>query len=583
VPSTTARRSPGATVAIVPSLGHDPSTASLPLRMIQKSLLLVLVLVPALCAQAPATTGKPTVPPDALGSIQQQDLLAHATWLAAEERGGRLTGSPGQQAAADYIAGHFGKLGLEPLGDELGPDTKTAGKRGFEQRYPIARTFVDAASELRLGSLVLRDGFSIVGGKPFDLDFDGTLRFVGLGRTSGTLADVAADESLEGHVPVVVIKPKRGTIDRQLPVEQKFMNSLQTLGVLGKTASNLHKRGARAVLFVQLEDQLGLSDVLNYLAIAPGNDSLAAQFSGADPGMAAVSSLLAGGGEGGAPSIVMSLPASGKLLAELGVAPEDVVGFLAGEKERPVGKADVAVKVKVAVRRDAEAGACNVVAVLRGSDPALAHEAVVFSAHMDHVGKRMDGAIFHGADDNASGSAGLLAIAKAFATSESKPRRSVIFLAVSGEELGLWGSAWFAEHPTWKLADLVADINTDMIGRSGPESGPMEILVTPSHAHAMFSTLVQDAAQWAEQAGITFSSGDKYYMRSDHYNFAKKDIPVVFFCNGEHEDYHQVTDTADKLDGAKMERIARLAFATGWLTANAAERPRQLGRQPDWK
>ena len=209
-------------------------------------------------------------------------------------------------------------------------------------------------------------------------------------------------------------------------------------------------------------------------------------------------------------------------------------------------------------------------------------EAIVYSAHMDHVGKRMDGDVVNGADDNASGSAGLLAIASAYAKADRRPRRSVIFLSVSGEELGLWGSQYYSDHSTWQLDKLVANINTDMIGRSGPESGPMQVTVTPSYRHPKFSTIVRDSAAFAESMGVTFSSGDKYYARSDHYNFAKKGIPVVFFCNGEHEDYHQVTDHAEKLDGAKMERIARLAFWTGWHVANADERPKGLGRQKGW-
>jgi len=122
-----------------------------------------------------------------------------------------------------------------------------------------------------------------------------------------------------------------------------------------------------------------------------------------------------------------------------------------------------------------------------------------------------------------------------------------------------------------------------MIGRSGPESGPDEVTVTPSHGHRMFSTIVQDAARYGERLGVTFTSGDKYYERSDHYNFAKKGIPVVFFCNGEHEDYHQVSDHADKLDPRKMQTIARLAFWTGWTVANADEKPRTLGPRSDWK
>jgi Zn-dependent M28 family amino/carboxypeptidase len=223
-----------------------------------------------------------------------------------------------------------------------------------------------------------------------------------------------------------------------------------------------------------------------------------------------------------------------------------------------------------------------VVAVWRGSDPKLRDEAIIYSAHMDHVGVRMDGEVFNGADDNASGSAGLLAIAGAYANAKEKPRRSIIFLSVSGEELGLWGSQYYSDNSTWQLDKIVANINTDMIGRSGPESGPDEVTVTPSYRHAKYSTIVRDSVGFAKQLGVSFTSGDKYYQRSDHYNFAKKGIPVVFFCSGEHEDYHQVTDTVDKLDGAKMERIARLAFWTGWHVATVDPVPRGLGRQKKW-
>lgn len=539
----------------------------------------------ALCAQtpapqtpapqtpAPAPAAAPT-PPAAMQTIRKETLLAHATWLASDELGGRLTGSPGQEMAAKYILEHFTKLGLEPLGDVVD------GKRGYVQRYGIVRTAVTPASFLQFGQRKLTNGFAILGGRPAEVHVDGALRFAGLGRTRGSSADLPEDVSLQGQVPVVLIKPPRGKVDRPLSVEEKFGMSFQSFGSLGKTTKNLEKRGAQAVLFVQLADPNGLSDVLNYLALAPGKDSLAPSFPGADDQMGMVSSLLSGGD--GALAIVLSVAESRAVLADLGVQPEAAAGFLTGG-ESPKAKSDVPVKVQVAVTRDDHATASNVVAVLRGSDPALAGEAVVYSAHMDHVGRRLDGEIYNGADDNASGSAGLLAIAEAYAKSPTKPRRSVIFLSVSGEELGLWGSAYWSDHPTWDLDKVIADVNTDMIGRSGPESGPTEVTVTPSNHHDMFSTLVRDAAGFAGALGLTFTSGDKYYMRSDHYNFAKKGVPVVFFCNGEHEDYHQVTDHADKLDGAKMERIARLAFWTGWNAANADDRPRKLGRRADWR
>ncbi|MCU0866758.1 MAG: M20/M25/M40 family metallo-hydrolase [Planctomycetes bacterium] len=552
-----------------------------------RSLLPFLTLLAVGVAQAPApvapTTTVPPGAPPALATIGQKELIAHATFLASDELGGRLTGSPGQQAAAKYIAAHFERLGLEPLGDELaGGDG--AGKRGWLQHYGLTRTQVLPSTELQFGATTLKNGFAVLGGRPLEVGVAGALHFCGLGRTKGPKTDVAEDESLDGRIAVVVIRGPRGKLDQQLSVEQKFGMSFQTFSQLGKTAKALAKKGAGAVLFVQLDDRQGLSDVLNYLAVAPGKDTLAARFEGADEGMGGMAAML-GGGADAPPTLVLSVPASATLLGELGLDGKAVADHYLGTDgtaDRPVAKDAVAAKLTLAVARDDEAQASNVVAVLRGSDPQLAEEAIVYSAHMDHVGTRIDGEVFNGADDNASGSAGLLAIASAYANSKEKPRRSIIFLSVSGEELGLWGSAYYADHPTWPVKRIVANINTDMIGRSGPESGATEVTVTPSNRHPKFSTLVQQAARLGEQLGMAFTSGDKYYERSDHYNFAKKGIPVVFFCNGEHEDYHQVSDHFDKLDGAKMERIARLAFWTGWQVANADQRPQQLGRRQGW-
>jgi hypothetical protein len=562
---------------------HGPRSLQLMLRTTFSFLFGTMLVAQAPVAPAPANpaANHPAANhPAAMGSIVAKDLLADATYLASEELGGRLTGSPGQQMAADYIAKHFETLGLEPLGDTLAGADGEEGKRGFFQWYGIARTAVAPDSVLQLGALQLTDGYAILGGHPVEARVEGKLRFAGLGRTRGSSAEIGEGETLDDQIPVVLIK-SRAKADRALSVEQKFMWSFQTFGQLGKTTKNLEKKGARAVLYLQLDDPNGLSDVLNYLALSPGKDSLAPRFPGAEDSMGMMSTML-GGGEGPL-AMVMSVSASGRILAELGLDRAELAAFVAGDGELPHAKAEVLAKLRVTVTHDEKARASNVCAVLRGSDPKLAGEALVYSAHMDHVGRRLDGVVFHGADDNASGSAGLLAIARAYATSAEKPRRSIIFLSVSGEELGLWGSAYYADHPTWPVEQIVADINTDMIGRSGAESGPMEVTVTPSHGHDQFSTIVQDAAKFAGEFDMSFQSGDKYYMRSDHYNFAKKGIPVVFFCTGEHEDYHQVTDTADKLDGAKMERIARLSFLTGWSVANADERPRILGRRKDWR
>ena len=530
--------------------------------------------------QGPGNQG--TVPenaPAAMATIRSDELLRHATFLACDKLQGRLTGSPGQHLAAKYIADHFAKLGLEPLGDVQDADSDEASARSFLQHYGIKRTYVKHDSVLQIGATKMPTGFAVLGGRAMDVDLEGALRFCGVGRTRGTRRDVPEGESLAGKIAVVALKPLKGRVPDGLSVEQKFGMSFGVLGRLGTTARNLGKLGAEVVLFVQVEDKIGLSDVLNYVALSPGKAAVAANFPGADPGMGALGGAV---GRGGVASLVLSVQASKTLLDHLDISKEQLTKYFDREAPCPEGRRDVVAGLQLRVITDGDAQASNVVAVLRGTDPNLRDEAIVYSAHMDHVGMRMDGQIFNGADDNASGSAGLLAIASAYAKAKSRPRRSIIFLSVSGEELGLWGSQFYSDNPTWQLDKIVANINTDMIGRSGSESGPHEVTVTPSYRHAKFSTIVRDSVGFAKQLGMSFTSGDKYYARSDHYNFAKKGIPVVFFCSGEHEDYHQVTDTVDKLDGAKMQRIARLAFWTGWHVASADKAPRALGRQQQW-
>ncbi len=536
------------------------------------------LLLTAGLAMAQAAAPAPVlVRAPALEAIDQKELAEHAAFFASNDRMGRLTGTAGQREVAQYIAKHFEGLGLEPLGD-----LQEDGKRSWFQRYGVTVTGLTDASAMKFGALEMRSGYAAIVGKAVDFSATGKVRFVGLGRTRGAQAEVGEGDDLAGAIAIALVPPPRGSVDRPLGIEQKFGMSFAALQGLPRTAKALEAKGAGAVVFLMVKDTLGMSDVLNYLALSPGKPSVRQRFKKGMDEMAMMAGALAGGKS---PMVVLSEASSAALLAELGVGKDAVDAYLETREaaQLPQAKADLEGSVRIEVTVDKEALAENVVAVLRGSDPALTGEAIVYSAHMDHVGMRMDGEVFNGADDNASGSAGMLEIAQAFATAKEKPRRSVIFLSVSGEELGLWGSEFYSDNPTWPVASIVANINTDMIGRSGPESGEKEVTVTPSNRHEMFSTLVQRSAVLAEELGMTFSSGDKYYSRSDHYNFARKGIPVVFFCNGEHEDYHQVTDHAEKLDLPKMERIARLAYWTGWATANEDERPRKLGKQAEWK
>ena len=199
----------------------------------------------------------------------------------------------------------------------------------------------------------------------------------------------------------------------------------------------------------------------------------------------------------------------------------------------------------------------NVCGFWPGSDPVLKNEVIILSAHYDHVGIRSeDGDVYNGADDNGSGSCGLLAVAEAL-KNYGPLRRSVLLLWVSGEEKGLWGSyAWTQDPYLPDGAKPICDINIDMIGRNAPD----KLLITPTSEHKSFNGLSKLAMRLAPQEGFpVLGSADEYWSRSDHMNFnVQLHIPVAFLFSDVHEDYHQVTDTADKIDYDKVHRVVRL-------------------------
>lgn len=198
----------------------------------------------------------------------------------------------------------------------------------------------------------------------------------------------------------------------------------------------------------------------------------------------------------------------------------------------------------------------NVCGLWPGSDATLAREVILISAHYDHVGVK-SGSVYNGADDNASGTSALLAMAEAL-RQMGPLRRSVMLLWVSAEEKGLFGSKAFADKPS--LPDgmrIVANINLDMVGRNGAG----ELYFTPTADHPAHNRLAQIAESMRELEGFSaFGSADQYYERSDHYNFARQGIPVIFFFNGEHDDYHKPTDTTSKIDADKIRRVTRMVL-----------------------
>ena len=231
--------------------------------------------------------------------------------------------------------------------------------------------------------------------------------------------------------------------------------------------------------------------------------------------------------------------------------------------------------------RDKEVKTENVIAIIEGSEKP--EEYLVLSSHLDHIGIRK-GLINNGADDDGSGTVSLLEIAEAFqkaVEAGNGPKRSVIFLHVTGEEKGLLGSKYYTDNPLYPLANTIANLNIDMVGRTDPKrvnDNPNYIYLIGSDR---LSTELHELSEEVNKATVnidldyTFNAHDdknRFYFRSDHYNFAKNNIPVIFYFNGTHADYHRPTDTVEKIEFDLMETRARLIFATAWELANREER-----------
>lgn len=221
----------------------------------------------------------------------------------------------------------------------------------------------------------------------------------------------------------------------------------------------------------------------------------------------------------------------------------------------------------------------NILAFIEGSEKP--DEVIVISAHYDHVGTKR-GEIYNGADDDGSGTVAVMEIAEAFNEAKKKgygPKRSILFLHVTGEEHGLFGSEYYSDHPVFPLVNTVADLNIDMIGRDDPENrGKQYVYVIGSE---MLSTDLKKINEEANKKSVNLELNYKYddpkdpqrlYYRSDHYNFAKHNIPVAFFFDGIHEDYHKPTDTPDKIDYDLLTKRTKLVFATAWELANRKDK-----------
>ena len=326
-------------------------------------------------------------------------------------------------------------------------------------------------------------------------------------------------------------------------------------GAMGKR-EHAQKKGALGVLEIQ----------------PPGHESPVPEvpFSGRNLGFSSPSMTL-GHATASLPAITLADPIRDLLVG--------ACGLTADTKGQLLGGGGVRARFRFAATIEKKEDR-NVIGFFPGTDPEKKKEIVVFSAHYDHVGVDDKGEIYNGSDDNASGTSTLLEIAQAFGQG-ARPARSVAFLWVAGEEKGLLGSHWFADHMNLP-ADykIVADINLDMVSRNDPK----KIGVTPSPKHGDYNSLIPAAQSSCQAEGIdVVFDADQFYFRTDSYSFASKGIPVIFFFSGIHADYHKPTDDIEKADTEKAARVGRAAYRLGWQVAQGAEAPKKIKAEPKAK
>lgn len=500
--------------------------------MLKKLVPLVLLL----CPLATWSQKKDKAAVKAAATITTDDLKKHLYTIASKEMEGRDTPSPGLEKAADYIEAYFKSLGLAP------------GNNGsYRMYYNLYRDTVTSA-------VFSINGTGLETGKDFQpqaSNFAANMRFselvfAGYGISDGDKRDDYKDLNVAGKLVVIT----EGMPADYKSTQQGFLAPSSTFGRMNAAM----RHGAAGLLIVSS----------NFPRRPGGSGGSGWSMNG----YKAAQNIF---------TFLISQDAAAKLMGE------DGKNLLAKMKEGKLPSKTYTAEVELGLAKGTRmAKAPNVIAVLEGTD--LKDEYVFITAHFDHLGKR-DTVIYYGADDDGSGTTGVLEIAEAFVKAKAAgkgPRRSIVFMTVSGEEKGLWGSEYYTAHPLFPLEKTTVDLNIDMIGRS---DASRKIGDSTNYVYVVGDDkLSTDLKVISEAANKTYTGleldykyndpkdPNRIYFRSDHYNFAEKGVPIIFYYDGMlGADYHRPTDTPDKINYELMAKRARLIFHTAWEMANRNE------------
>jgi Zn-dependent M28 family amino/carboxypeptidase len=594
-------------------------------------------------------------------AITQEELKVYDYFLASDQLEGRYFPSRGYDTAALYVASHMAEWGLKPLGSTsrtngplqpylmpiemvshqiVGEESKASitapapagrGGRGGGGGGGGARGGGAAPAQPRTTDFEYGKDWTYGGGgggggrgggaPSATLDVAGNLVFVGNGYVvNKTNTNPFEGLNVSGKIVVVAgVPPEIAAMQAGLRGGRGGGAAQNPFGVnctdYMTPEEAAAKNGAKAVITIANYQQLTAMTTPNPIAAGRGAavNGLPFQVTKFQNAPACTS----------VPNVTAGMAFTSSIFQGEKATAADVF-YKSGSNTKMDSfelTADKRVSIHVSVHSEDGHGE-NVVAMLEGSDPVLKNEYVIMSAHLDHIGLTAtplpDGHnVNNGADDDGSGSTGLLGIAHAYATGAAKgmrPKRSIIFLWNGGEERGLWGSEYFNRFPPIDLTKVVADLNMDMIGRTkNPASvdpDPSHFLVNPGEMlivgpnissddlektienvnnsyeklklnHFYDVTKPDDLDGGHDNLGPNRETGQRIFYRSDHYNFAKNGIPIAFFTIGLHVDYHRPTDTPEKIDYEEIQKISKTVAGVGWVLANQAGRPALNAKLPD--
>ena len=511
-----------------------------------KKILFVAISLSMACNSSQKTVGPKTGQQvDNMGpltyaeTITEAELKDHLYIYASDEFEGRDTGQPGQKKAVEYLKAQYMDMGI--------PAAKSNGD--YFQDVPLI------VSKLPTGTITI-NGNTYTNGEGLLTFSNATgnydnIVYVNNGIEDGNYSDYSG---VDVNGKIVLMKAGEpmnadGTYTISGNTEKSVWSNMSES--LGKRMELAHSKGAIGVLYF---DKDNYDRFKRRFVFMQGNDS-------------GQMSLKADKNEGFFNFFIDSSIA------------EQILPNIKSENKTKIVPVDLGLNI---ASNDEVIHSENVVAVLKGTEKP--NEYIVISSHLDHVGINKEGEIYNGADDDGSGTVGMLEIAEAFKTAAEAghgPKRSIVFLHVTGEEKGLLGSKYYTDYdPIFPLSETVANLNIDMIGRIDPErKGDRNYiyLIGSDKLSTELHNISEEVNKKFMNIELDYTYNDendpnRFYYRSDHYNFAKNNIPIIFYFNGTHADYHQPGDTPDKINYDLLENRSRLVFLTAWELANRNDR-----------